>query len=117
MSKSKKNFLFVIEVIIFVILLSIVAVCYFSGYFLTECFEEEGKIVEQWIDSYYEGIKMCDECLWIKFKSLSGDVRVYYFARERNKLDIPNEAIVKIKWCYVPAINDWRIRGVWKEIK
>ena len=78
------------------------------GYFLNECFYEHG---------YLEFQAVLNNSLYIVFKPENGkpfQTHIYYFEGENNSLPYKDGSKITVRWCYVPAINDYRIRGVFE---
>jgi len=55
-------------------------------------------------------------CLFIEVKDpVTNETRTFYFSHEKELKGYKPNSIISVRWCYIPLIDDWRIRGVWNE--
>ena len=85
----------------------------------TNCYENHATLHSQWLDtSHY----LCNGCLLFNVTECEkGNYGIYnrncidhylYFEGESAlRSDLTDN--ITVRWCYVPAANDYRVRGVW----
>ena len=55
-------------------------------------------------------------CLFIEVKDpVTKEIKTFYFAGEKELRGYKPNSMISVRWCYIPLIDDWRIRGVWEE--
>ena len=119
-----------INIISFIIALVIVlGFLFFISNNKENCYFENGVLLEQYIDNTtYEGGGNCvNGCLFMKVYSehiyffkcghinkILWENRTFYFANDLYRDDLQKNDKINIKWCYVPKIDTYRIRGIKK---
>lgn len=80
------------------------------------CFEENRVLKNQFLDTYtlYDKDKEViynsfDKALFMDFYN---DSRLYFIEEDKLRDDLKLNTLTKVKWCYVPKIKEFRVRGI-----